>query len=147
MAARQTLTLFVRVQILHPQPKNSTSFDLSNFFIQAVCLAYHHDAVVYIICPLGCISSFYLKIQIEKIDANGCFRWLSGIRTVVHRFFIADFEGYSFNVCSFSFCESVKNIKKSIDSVTMLCYNIIVTMLRRRCGFNGTGSYFKKRIA
>ena len=32
-----------------PYTKNSTSFDLSNFFIQAAGLAYHHDAVVDII--------------------------------------------------------------------------------------------------
>ena len=44
------------VRIPVPQPKNSTSFDLSNFFIQAAGLAYHHDAVVDIISPLGAVS-------------------------------------------------------------------------------------------
>ena len=68
MAARQTLTLFVRVQILHPQPKNSTSFDLSNFFIQAAGLAYHHDAVVDIISPVGAVSHHALACIYLRLD-------------------------------------------------------------------------------
>ena len=47
--AQQTLTLFVWVRILVPQPKNSTSFDLSDFFIQADRLGISSRVSVYII--------------------------------------------------------------------------------------------------
>ena len=47
---------------IHPlPPKNSTSFDLSNFFIQAAGLAYHHDAVVDII--KGGVPPLYLIMR------------------------------------------------------------------------------------
>ena len=47
------------VRIPVPQPKNSTSFDLSNFFIQAAGLVYHHRAKrgAYHQPQRGCISS------------------------------------------------------------------------------------------
>ena len=47
--ARQTLTLFVGVRIPIPQPKNPTSFDLSDFFIQADRLGISSRVSVYII--------------------------------------------------------------------------------------------------
>ncbi len=37
--------------------KKPDKFRLVEFFIQAAGLVYHHDAVVDIISPLGCISS------------------------------------------------------------------------------------------
>ena len=52
---------------LVPLPKNSTSFILSNFFIQAAGLAYHHDAVVDIIkgALRPCISSAPLGLYLS----------------------------------------------------------------------------------
>ena len=54
MAARQTLTLFVRVQILHPQPKNQATKRLLDFFIHCESNGissplgvYHHAQRVY----------------------------------------------------------------------------------------------------
>ncbi len=47
--AQQTLTLFVWVRILVPQPKNTTSFDLSDFFTQADRLGISSRVSVYII--------------------------------------------------------------------------------------------------
>jgi len=48
--------------------KNSTSFDLSNFFIQAAGLAYHHDAVVDIISPFGAVSHHALACIYLRLD-------------------------------------------------------------------------------
>ena len=48
--------------------KNSTSFGLSNFFIQAAGLAYHHDAVVDIISPFGAVSHHALACIYLRLD-------------------------------------------------------------------------------
>ena len=68
MVAQQTLTLYVWVRALDPQPKNSTSFDLSNFFIQAAGLAYHRDAVVDIISPFWAVSHHALACIFLQLD-------------------------------------------------------------------------------
>ena len=48
--------------------KNSTSFDLSNFFIQAAGFVYHHDAVVDIISPYGAVSHHALACILQRLD-------------------------------------------------------------------------------
>ena len=48
-AAQQTLTLYVGVRIPIPLPKNSTSFDLSNFFIHCESNGISSRVSVYLI--------------------------------------------------------------------------------------------------
>ena len=85
MVAQQTLTLYVWVRALDPQPKNSTSFDLSNFFIQAAVgvprselaelwgfpQAWHIITarnVVHIISPFGAVSHHALACIYLRLD-------------------------------------------------------------------------------
>jgi len=65
-AKRKILVLCTNTLV--PLPKNSTSFDLSDFFIQAAGLAYHHDAVVDIISPLGAVSHHALACILLRLD-------------------------------------------------------------------------------
>ena len=65
---RQALESSPKANTLVPLPKNSTSFDLSNFFIQAAGLAYHHDAVVDIISPFWAVSHHALACIYLRLD-------------------------------------------------------------------------------
>ena len=61
--------------------KNPTSLDLSDFFIQAAGLAYHHDAVVDIISPFGAVyhhalACIYLRLDDIQRQAVGDIQFL-----------------------------------------------------------------------
>ncbi len=77
--AQQTLTLYVWVQILVPQPKNSTSFDLSNFFIHCESNGISSRFSVYLITEGAyhqpqAVSSFAMMIYNGKplVIYNSC---------------------------------------------------------------------------
>ena len=50
--------LCIKIRVISQQKQNiCLPTNVLFLFIQAAGLAYHHDAVVYIISPTGCISS------------------------------------------------------------------------------------------
>ena len=84
---------------------------VTSFFIQAAGLAYHHDAVVYIISPFGAVSHHAPACILLRLDEMQHF-----VLMICNSFGIDEIQGFAL-ICmqkSDIFCSKNKNLKVKI---------------------------------